>query len=228
MSKRITKESLLSTFPYALARDSTKVPLAVSCSGELQQLNDDNNKLIIYANIRELPESLLDILAEDFKIDWYLYDGTLETKRAQLQSCFYVHRHLGTKGALVFALSDICPGTDVEEWNEYGGNPYHFRIILDVTEQRLPISQDIVDKIVDVVKPARAVLEKNSIIYRSRNTFLIGVKSGYALFTARLCGRYPKEATQGDIGDNGINLGMESDATAFSARMCGMPIGTLI
>lgn len=228
MSKTITRETLLSTFPYALARDPTKIPLAMSCSEELQQLYDDNNKLIIYANIYELPENLLDILAEDFKIDWYLYDGTLETKQAQLQSCFYVHRHLGTKGALVFALSDICPGTDIEEWNEYGGKPYHFRIILDVTEQRLPISQDIVNKIVNVVKPARAVLEENSIIYRSRNAFLIGVKSGYALFSARLCGRCPKEATQGDIGDNELSLGVESDTAAFSARMCGTPIGALI
>lgn len=228
MSREITTENLLRSFPYALANDKDKDALAATVSDELQQLFNDNDKLIIYANIDKLDERLLDIIANDYDVKWYLYDGTLETKRAQIASCFYIHRHLGTKMAMVFALSDICPGTEVEEWQDYGGKPYHFRILLDVTEQRMPISQKIVDSIISVVKPARSVLEGDSVIYRSRNTILLSERNGFVFFNSRMCGTYPNVSRQGRIHSETILVGTDGIATVFSTARSGeIQVGTI-
>lgn len=228
MSKIVTSTSLMSVFPHSLARDPDKEALAKSASQELQSLIEDNDRLAIYTAINKLPEDLCDVLADDFKVDWYLANGTLETKRAQIASCFDVHRHLGTKAALVYALSDICPGTDIQEWFEYGGEPYYFRIILDVTNQRLPISHDIVTGIVKVVKSLRSVLESDSIIYRCHNKVLLGLTCGYAPFSARLCGTYPSAAVQGEIDNTSLNIGSGEGSAAFVARTCGRPLGAVI
>ena len=228
MSKIITSTSLMSVFPHSLARDPDKEALAKSASQELQSLIEDNDRLAIYTAINKLPEDLCDVLADDFKVDWYLANGTLETKRAQIASCFDVHRHLGTKAALVYALSDICPGTDIQEWFEYGGLPYYFRIILDVTEQRLPISHDIVTGIVNVVKSLRSVLEDDSIIYRCHNIVRLGLTCGYVPFSARLCGTYPSAAVQGEIDNTSLNIGSGEGSAAFVARTCGRPLGAVI
>lgn len=220
-SRNVSGENLLRAFPYALSRDDGMKTLATVVSDELQQLYNGNKRLIIYTNIFRLDEQLLDILARDYKVDWYLYDGTLETKRSQINSCIYVHRHLGTKGALMFALSDICPGTEIEEWFEYGGRPHYFRIVLDVTEQRLPVSQDIVERIVDVVKPARSVLEDNSIVYRSRDYLQIGSSSGYALFRIRTCGTYPNSSKQGRIEYETVIISSVSNSAEYSMPHTG-------
>lgn len=228
MSNDLTSQNLINAFPYALSVDGDMKALASAIASELKSLYDDDDMLTIYTNISQLTEPLLDILANDYKVDWYLFDGTLSSKRAQIQSCFYVHRHLGTKGAIVYALSDLCPGTDVEEWFEYNGLPYYFRIILDVTEQRLPISQDVIERLVKILKPTRSVLEKNSIIYRSRNIFRISVNGDYAVYTTRLCGTHPKQAVQGETDSGGIHLTSDGSSADYSTRVCGWPLGSLI
>ena len=171
---------------------------------------------------------MLDILAKDFSVGWYLYDGTVEAKRAQIKSCFYVHRRLGTKSAMVTALSDLCPGSDVDEWFNYGGEPYHFRVLLDVTEQRTPINQSVVETYINLFKSLRSVLENDTIIYRSRNTVAIGVSGGYALFSPRLCGTYPITAVQGGIEDGSVSMEASVGSASYNSRMCGTPLGSLI
>lgn len=221
MSKSVTVENLISTFPYALQYDKTKSALAASVAAELQQTFADNERLIIFPCIDRLNEEILDILAHDFKVDWYLYNGNLETKREQIKSCFYIHRHLGTRKTMDTALSDLCPGSMVEEWNEYGGNPYYFRIILDLTNPRIPVTHDAINNIVQIIKPARAVLEGNSIVYRIRQNFLVGIKTGFLYFTARICGTYPKDSARGIKQDETIVLKIDSEDVRYTVPCAG-------
>ncbi len=219
MSKGYTSDNFLSTVPYPLTLTKSKIALETTTAEQLETLFDLNQRLLIYPNIEELDEALCDILAKDYKVDWYIYDGTLDSKRSQLANCIYVHRHLGTKGALVAALKAVCPGAEVEEWFDYGGNPYYFRVVLDVTEQKTIISQDVVEKIVGAIKPTRAVMEDYMIIYCSKIPFVITVSFGYALYTLRMCGTYPNPAYQGVISDENIIVTPDVDATLY-----GMPM----
>ena len=90
-------------------------------------------------------DQLLDILANDFKVDWWDANYTLEEKRRTLKDSWNVHRRLGTKAAVVLAISAIYPDTQVSEWWEYGGKPYHFKLLIDATYGRKTASVLIMD-----------------------------------------------------------------------------------
>lgn len=224
----ITRDNLLRTLPDVLKNDKKMYALATVIADLLSGQVDEIRKLKIYSQIDNLPEPLLDILAYDFKVDWYGYDYDIDVKRAQLKDSFNVHRHLGTRGAVERALSDIYPGTEVEEWFDYGGDPYHFRVLLDVTDQRVSISQDEIIRAIEMFKSRRSHLQDNNLIYRSRVRIVIGVTTGYVVYGARLCGTYPVRATQGGISASDINLDASGYGTAYSARFCGTPLGSLM
>lgn len=224
----IIRDNLLRTLPDVLKNDKKMCALATVIADLLSGQVDEIRKLKIYSQIDNLPEPLLDILAYDFKVDWYGYDYDIDVKRAQLKDSFNVHRHLGTRGAAERALSDIYPGTEAEEWFEYGGDPYHFRVLLDVTDQRVSIYQDEIIWAIEMFKSRRSHLQDNNLIYRSRVRIVIGVTTGYVVYGARLCGTYPVRATQGGISASDINLDASGGGTAYSARFCGTPLGSLM
>ena len=124
-------ENMLRTLPEVLRNDKSTFALATVAA---QALATRSNEIaMIYPRIDALPEELLDILAYDFKVDWWDADYTLEEKRRTLKDSWNVHRMLGTKAAVETAISAIYPGTVVREWFEYGGEPYAFKLLIDVT-----------------------------------------------------------------------------------------------
>lgn len=130
---RITKANILSTFPLALQNDDNLMGIAEAISAMLALRPEEIKQLAIYPRIDELPESLLDVLAVDFKVDWYDPDYSLEQKRKIIKDNWRVHRTLGTKAAVETAIAPIYPDTKVIEWFEYGGDPYHFQMLIDST-----------------------------------------------------------------------------------------------
>lgn len=130
MSNGMDRENLLRTLPSVLSNDAAMRPLGEAVATALAGLWERAGLPTIYSHIDELPEELLDILAQDFKVDWYDYNQTLAVKRAVINDSFYVHRHLGTVGAVKRALSDVWSSYLLEEWFQYDGEPYHFRVAI--------------------------------------------------------------------------------------------------
>lgn len=217
----ITSDNLIRTLPEVLRNDDKMRALATVIANALSYRTEEIEKLSIYSQIDMLPETLLDILAYDFKVDWYGYDYGIDAKRAQIKDGFNVHRHLGTRGAAERALSDIYPGTEVEEWFDYGGDPYYFRVLLDVTDQRVSISHDEIIRTIELFKSRRSHLQDDTVIYRSRVHIAVGVTTGYVLYGARLCGTYPVRATQGAISDEGIILLTDADGAVYTVPKSG-------
>lgn len=127
----LTKENLLAALPMALREDSSVAALAEAAAEELAKRPEEIDRLRIYPAIDRLEEPLLDILAQDFKLDWWDADYSLEEKRRTLKDSWRVHKTLGTKAAVETAISAIYPDTKVLEWFEYGGEPYHFKLMID-------------------------------------------------------------------------------------------------
>lgn len=124
----LTEENLLRTLPSVLRNDESMAALASSIAKVLSGRVSEIESLLLYARIDQLPEELLDILAYDFKVDWWDADFTLEEKRRTLKDSWRVHRMLGTKAAVELAVSDAFGTGKVSEWFEYGGEPYHFKV----------------------------------------------------------------------------------------------------
>mgnify|MGYP001852117321 FL=1 len=129
----LTAENMLHALPDVLKNDSGTAALASCTAAALAERKAEIDSLILYARMDELPEPLLDLLAQDFKVDWWDGDYSLEEKRQTLRDSWHVHRTLGTKAAVETALSAIYPNTKVIEWWEYDGLPYHFRLSINVS-----------------------------------------------------------------------------------------------
>ena len=129
----LTARNILAELPSALQNDENMNALATAIAGALAARPAEIDLTRIYAQIDALPEGMLDILAYDFKVDWWDGDYTVEQKRQTLKDSWKVHRMLGTKAAVETAISAIYPATQVQEWFEYGGEPYWFKLLIDLS-----------------------------------------------------------------------------------------------
>ena len=158
-------ENFMLSLPSVLAEDEELSALARTAAEQFYALIRNAESASVLIDIDNLPEAVLDILARDFRVDWYDSNATPEQKRRQIRTAFDVHRHKGTRAAVETAVSAIAPGAVVEEWFEYGGEPYCFRISIETDGHDLHVTaQRRLVRSVQYYKNARSRLE--SIHYR--------------------------------------------------------------
>ena len=145
----LTADNLLATLPQALREDESIYALATAAAEVLASRAAEIDSIRIYPRIDELPEDILDTLAYDFKVDWWDYRYTIQQKRQTLKDSFLVHRRLGTKYAVKTALSAIYPKSTIQEWFEYGGDPYTFRLLVNVSGQK--VNSELYFRAIDLI-----------------------------------------------------------------------------
>lgn len=177
MNNTLEEMDLTRTLPPSLKQDPKMKALAQIVAAELQKTSAAIPQCVIYPRIDELSEELLDVLAYDLHVDWYDYSYPIEVKRATIKDSVKVHRRLGTKYAVETALGNVFPGSRVEEWFEYGGRPYFFRVIIDsttagVTEEK----QNSVLAKIRFYKNLRSHLDAISYQMDSKGTVTVGAR----------------------------------------------------
>ncbi len=158
------------SLPPVLKNDPTMLALARSIAEQLQAAAQQVKQNVIYARIDELDEQTLDILAYDLHVDWYDYSYPIDVKRRTIKDSVKVHRRLGTKYAVETALGAVFPGTRVEEWFEYGGDPYTFRVKIGAGDGVTAQQQAAVLERVRFYKNLRSHLETISYQMEQRTT----------------------------------------------------------
>ena len=129
--KTVRVEDLL---PSSLARSQTVRDVAKACGASLHDVVDRMSRLLIYSRIEELDESVVDDLAWQFHVDFYDTGLNLTQKRALVKSAIKDHKYKGTPWALAQAVRPVISDGKIKEWQEYGGEPYRFKV---TTEQGL-------------------------------------------------------------------------------------------
>ena len=164
------------SLPPVLKDDPKMIALARTIAEQLQVTARQIEKNIIYARIDELDEQTLDVLAYDLHVDWYDYSYPIEVKRQTIKDSVKVHRKLGTKYAVETALGAVYPGTKVQEWFEYGGKPYTFRVIIGVTTEGLTAARqaEVLNRI-RFYKNLRSHLEAISYEVKKETTIHVAV-----------------------------------------------------
>lgn len=126
----------------------------------------DTNALLVYL-IDSVDESALVHLANQFHImgnEGWLQAKTEAEKREIIKKAIELHRYKGTKYALIKVLNSLNINGDIEEWFEYDGDPYHFKI--DIFLQNYTYNEKVFEslkKMIDEYKNVRSVLEEISI-----------------------------------------------------------------
>ncbi len=83
------------------------------------------------------PLSILPFLAWSWSVDNWDSSWSENIKRQVVAAAIKVHRHKGTPGAVQDAIDAIGAGASISEWFQYGGDPYHFRIDVELDQRGL-------------------------------------------------------------------------------------------
>ena len=134
MRETIYEASWAELLPEPLKNDRRMVVLASVIAEQKRKIAGEIWRNRFWTDLDSVPEQMLDVLAYDLKIDWWDESYSVDEKRKTLKESLLVHKHMGTKYAVETAISAIYPRTVVEEWFEYGGDPYTFRLTIDATD----------------------------------------------------------------------------------------------
>lgn len=120
---------LLALQTKVMQSDPTTIGLSAALTPELNIVSNQVDSILIYSNIDQLSHEVLDILAWQFKVDWY--DSTLDIniKRKLIKNSMKVHKSKGTVYAVEQVIQDMFGDGEVQEWFQYGGDPYNFKVI---------------------------------------------------------------------------------------------------
>ena len=112
-------------------------------------------------NPQSAPAHILPWLAWAVSVDDWSDNWSEEVRRNVIKASIEVHKKKGTIGALKKALEAFnYTNVKVEEWFEYGANPYFFRVFFDVVEPGFDVNiLPDVGKVIDNTKNARSHLE---------------------------------------------------------------------
>ena len=81
--------------------------------------------------IDELEDAVLDEMAYELNIPWYDSTAPIATKREIIKKSDLVYSKLGTKYAIEQIISAYFGTGELQEWFDYGGEPFHFKILSD-------------------------------------------------------------------------------------------------
>lgn len=150
--------------------------LAHVVDDELAGVNPD--LLLIYPAIDSLGSALVDYLAEQMHVDEYDSTAALDVRRQQVKESFMLHKFKGTKWAVQRAVATVYQSAVVQEWPEYSGSAYHFR----VTSITAPMSSTaLLDKMVRLINAYKNTRSWLDYVQFSRICY------GEAKFGANLC-----------------------------------------
>lgn len=124
----MNNDDIFRLYPRVLKTDQAFYALGRVIADYLARNCELMSSEIIYAAMDTLPEDVLDALAYDLKIEWYEYSAPIANKRRTVKEAMLVHRYKGTKYAVETALHSVFTDAKVEEWFEYGGEPFHFKL----------------------------------------------------------------------------------------------------
>ena len=224
MNNTIYGIDLTRALPPTLKNDEDMLSLARVIAGELQETGRLIRQNIIYPRIDELPENVLDILAYDLHVDWYDFDYPIEAKRGVIKDSVKVHKRLGTVYATLTALRSVYPNSEIEEWFDYGGEPFLFRVVIDVTKAKAPAEYFQIKRAIDAYKRLTAHME--SLIYQCRIDIEIAIETRWWWLSANrtgkaLCGTYPQRNITGALGSAVIAVQRETGGFGFSSPPAG-------
>ena len=172
--QEVDVNALTASCPTAL-RESEEPGILIQILAEkMMELDRKIRWVMVWPQIDMLPEALLDILAGDMHIDWYDYDADISVKRTIIKASVAVHKRLGTLWAVQKVITDYFGAGEVREWDTYGGEPHHFKVVSGNAEM-VGINLDRFVNMLGHVKRKSSGLDSVEIGLTAENTVHVAV-----------------------------------------------------
>lgn len=169
---------LLDLVPPSIRDDPEVQAAAAALEGELQAVTAAIPTVLLIPRIDELAEDVIDVLAWQWHVDFYEPGISLAQKRALVKTSIAQHRRKGTPWAVEQVVKAILDDAVVQEWWEYGGEPYYFRVVRVGGEMIEPGVYTRLVKAINTVKNTRSWLEGISLYRELSGTIYAGIIVG--------------------------------------------------
>jgi len=119
---------LTDIMPGNIARQPEVKALSYALQQACRLLYRHSQRLYIYTNIDGQPEEVIDLLALEFRTQYYRSALDLDTKRRLVKNTLIWYMSAGTPQAVEELVEAVFGEGRVTEWFEYGDKPYYFKI----------------------------------------------------------------------------------------------------
>lgn len=120
----------------------------------------------LYAEIEQVPEPVLDLMAVEANTQYYSQSLPRKTKERLIMQTLVWYMRAGTPSVLDEFLKTVLAGGYIEEWFQYSGSPYHFKAYARAYEDRAikPGYGTEIKQQLNAYKNARSFLESFAFI----------------------------------------------------------------
>lgn len=153
--------NLMEIVPPFMRDDLTVKGLSVAADVILNRLYKAASKTNYLENLELYNDAKLDYIAKLLGMFWYKEQDATKSKIDMIRNSNFVFSKLGTAIAVESVISDMLQENAVlKEWSEYGGEPYHFVVVID--SNNIDISKEAIRMLgerITLVKNARSILD---------------------------------------------------------------------
>ena len=156
-------------------RDAHTKAFMYACDRQFAKLLERAERVKVWCAIEQVEEKYLDLLAAENRVHYY--DAALppETKRQLILNAFIWHMYAGTPGAVEELVQAIFGDGKVQEWFEYGGKPYRFKILTNAT--LTPEINENFSMMIEKVKNVRSLMDSIIISRKTEQNIYTGIVS---------------------------------------------------
>ena len=125
---RLSDIDFMRLLPHFMRSDRNAQAFAYAVQSQIVSVSLAIEHARIYSRIDSLAEEVLDELAWQFNVVEYNNDYDISLKRELIKRCMEQHYRRGTVASVEDVVKKIFGNAEVEEWFDYGGQPYHFKV----------------------------------------------------------------------------------------------------
>lgn len=207
---KLKDAELISILPPYIKSSADVQSISYAYRMAMQNIFRYSRWTMLYANISELPDAILDLLALEVRAQYYEESMETEVKRDIIRKSIAWYIMGGTVYAVEEMVRAVFGEGRVVEWYQFGGNPGEFYI-----ETNEEFSPDIVrrfNEIIDKVKNKRSKLTK--VVVKRKNQQNIYLAA------------YSRKYSHVVLHDNGLNNVWIRQAVAIHNRKTGVIVVT--
>lgn len=125
---KLDETEISKILPSSLQADKNVVYASKAATDSINKVTTETVNELIMSRIDELPEPVVNSLAWQLHVDTYSEDMDISQKRELVKNAIKDHKYKGTSWAVKSVVKVLLGYAKVEEWFEYGGSPFHFRV----------------------------------------------------------------------------------------------------
>lgn len=170
---RLDTISMRELLPPNFKYDPDAIAASEAVTPDYHRLYALSSKAVILANIDNLSEEWLDVLAIDMHVDFYDTTLSIAAKQELVKQSIPLHQKKGTPWAVDRIIQIIFADGEATEWFTYGGNPYFFKISTRIG----PLEEKTLAWLIDAVwsvKNTRSQLDFVELMQDVSSTLYIG------------------------------------------------------